>query len=74
MKMEVRAFDVMYKKLLRFSSLCLFVSVAALPGCGGSSQQASEQAAMREQVKIVRQQQQRSQEKRQLNDYNAPEK
>ena len=29
---------------------------------------------MREQVKIVRQQQQRTQEKRQLNDYNAPEK
>jgi hypothetical protein len=64
----------MQKKLLRFSSLCLFVSVAALPGCGGNSQQASEQAAMREQVKIVRQQQQRAQEKRQLNDYNAPEK
>ena len=62
------------KKTLRICSLCLCVSVVAvLSGCGGNSQQANDQAMMREQVKIVREQQ-HAQEKKQLNDYMTPEK
>jgi len=62
--------------LSKIRSLCLCVSVVAfLPGCGGSAQQAAEQAQMREQIKIARQQQQqKTQEKKQLNDYMTPEK
>lgn len=75
--MELTRGQAVTKKsnLLKICSLCLCVSVVAvLPGCGGSSQQAAEQAQMREQIKIARQQQQKTQEKRQLNDYMTPEK
>ena len=63
------------KKISRICSLCLCLSaLAVLSGCGGSSQQSNDQAIMRQQVKMVREQQQKANEKKALNDYMMTDK